>query len=142
MNVEDIETFLALRGIMPGTRLYMDSDYQCPTKRWVLGPFSNAFRNFLQILDVAGYQPESWDCDDFARAAQFFASVCHRKTEGRRVAALAFGLFLFQPKGGPHAQNIVFTDEQQGGILHYEPQTQSEADLTREEEQSCYADCI
>lgn len=138
MNVEKIEEFLALRSIMPVARLFMDENYQCPTERWVLGPFSDAFLKFLQILDVNGYKPEAFDCDDFARAAAFFAGVCHVKTEGRKVAALAFNKFLFQSKSGPHCLNIVFTNEQDGGIMYYEPQTRTKAELASAEEQSCF----
>jgi hypothetical protein len=131
-----------------GYPLFADDSYECPSEGWVAETFARDFARFKQSVagNIAGlaYNPEAFDCDDFARLAASYAGLLHRASRGiQDKTALAFGEFWFDSnttKGG-HAINIavVAGPDQRPKLLFFEPQTCEILNLSQSEVESCRA---
>jgi hypothetical protein len=136
--MERYEVYSALTriGVKPQTWLLLDELYSCPARDWVLGEFSAALRRNLEALGLTDWLAEGNDCDDFSFMARAFASISQGRTNPK--AGLAFGIFIYVTRHRlAHAINVAVIDA--GGVLFYEPQLQTAAELTREEIESCTA---
>jgi hypothetical protein len=125
-------------GANPQTFTPFDSNYQCPSKAWVLDVFSDSLNRSLYALGLVSWKTEAWDCDKFARLAAVLGAIEHARTPWREQAALALGVFCYVPAAGPHAINFAVVDPHTMEIVWLEPQTQKEVKLTEDEIGTCY----
>lgn len=120
-----------------------DDDYSLPTKRWILGPFSEAFSNRLIDDGVSVPRTNANDCDDFAYRAWDFAKILNTRSNPSDLA-IAFGVLVFYPdnaNGIGHAINFAIVSNE-GEIMFYEPQTRKELILSTSEHYLCSYCCI
>ena len=110
----------------------VDRDYVGVDYSFVTGDFTKALWSAKRFFGIYGWEAESFDCDDFARAAAALAQYLHHKTAGRpKDTALAFGeLWYRKDNGEGHAINI-FVDA--GNVFKFEPQTASFVELSAAE---------
>lgn len=135
---------LEAHGIMPMEgSLIWDERYVLPELSWLCGPYAEALRGFYSALAIGAWLPEMWDCDNFARLDQVFASILHRRTPGAPEAELLFGSFAFirdRDEMG-HAVNFTLAPIAPGADIlapvFFEPQTQALLSLSRKEIASC-----
>ena len=135
MTSAELNALLTAADFNCGDIQFSDRAYVCPMKDWVLGEFAEAFRRQRQVFKVDNYEPESNDCDDFARDAVTFAEKLHVRTGEHRDAALAIGLLHYtRDAGGAHAVNLWAVDNNgTREIIVVEPQTGQEIKLSESE---------
>ena len=111
------------------TVIVADRNYNLPTMTWLRGPFAKAFRAFMSEYGTSKWRT-TFDCDDFARAYQLLAQMCHTQTgiaeERMQAEGIAIGrVYYMMDSGGGHAINVVVTADNQGinTIKYMEPQT-------------------
>lgn len=133
-----------LRGILIDNKInsirfvVADSEYNLPSKSWVLNEFSKSLYSCLKFLNIHDYKPSNNDCDDFSRFAAVLAQILHHRTSPNNNTALAIGEFWYRDeKIGSHAINIIIYLDETPKIMFYEPQTQKEVFLSESEIQSC-----
>lgn len=116
-----------------------DSLYALPALEWLSGDFATAFFAFRNREGLV-YENGDCDCDDFVRAASWYAWKCFRATADRpRRASLAFGSFYFQRDSGEaHALNAaICRDLDALRLVFFEPQLGTLVNLNNGEIQSC-----
>lgn len=137
----DLIELMDLQGIIPwDAGKFADAAYALPDAGWVGDEFALAFRSFIMQLKQGTWTSEANDCDDFARAAAFFAQYLHHNTPDKsKGTSLAFGEFWYEPSGGPHAINIFVYRDAAGALRvgFFEPQTFMVVQLSVREWQSC-----
>jgi hypothetical protein len=115
-----------------------DQSYSVPTKRWVLGPFSESLKKEVARRGLSQPRPEANDCDDFAwRAFDWARTLNARSNPYDR--AITFGVIKFYPdnaQGIGHAINVAVVDFEET-VMFYEPQTYQELILTPSEHYLC-----
>jgi hypothetical protein len=146
--------FLCDCGIPPTAELLLlDSDYVCPSEKWVREVFAPDFKAFKQSLAWSiqhavdlEWVEEEFDCDNFSLLATSYASILHHATRSRKKEArtgFLFGEFYYTmgtfPFGG-HAINaaIVTNERNRPRLLFFEPQDCTIVQLTQSEIESCY----
>lgn len=83
--------------------------------------FGKRFASFLWRAKLS-YADESWDCDNFARSAAYYAAEDHARWE-KVSAALAFGEVWYVGEDGGHAINwAAHVENEKVKICLYEPQ--------------------
>lgn len=113
-----------------------DRSYACPTLNWLKMVFAEALETFQSEFSQERWDQDINDCDDFARAAAFYAQWLHHNTKAPKAAALAFGELWFQQKtGGWHAINCAVVEDNK--LVFFEPQNQTVIQLTDDERLSC-----
>ena len=122
-----------------------DRAWECPPERWFTGEYSMKLHEFFGRLNVS-FRADTFDCDDFARGAAFYAQVLHRGDAGRvKGTALAVGELVYTaeqtPNGGPagrHAINFAVVLGADGAkrLVFYEPQLRLPLTLSRREVES------
>jgi len=134
-----IKQFLLLAGVgREGVVIECaDRAYALPAADWVHGEFARAWAG--EALDLGlRYDPETVDCDDFARLCAAFAARLHAQTSDRpRGTALAFGECWYEKDTGEnHAINCFITSLPDGdlklrpSLRFFEPQTGTPLSLT------------
>jgi hypothetical protein len=116
LTSEEVFNFVAYTNWVTTTKAILaDPVYALPSEKWVFGEFADAFKNFLFVFRNQKYTVEANDCDDFARAAGFFASYLHSGTPNRLSGTgIAFGEFWYVTDiGQAHAINFaIVVDEE------------------------------
>lgn len=135
MTSAQIQSFFRSRAVLA------DTDYACPTLRWLQGPFWDSFQADRWAKGLRVWERKN-DCDNFARAYAQHAQDCHalsRRTQDAdsSTEGLAVGeIFYTQEKsGGGHAIVCAFTD---AGRLFIEPQNGLTLALTEREIDSIF----
>lgn len=95
--------------------------------------FGKRFASWLWRANVGNSGDESFDCDDFAGAAAFFARLDHATWHGNVDAGVAFGeVWYVDSDTGPHAVNFsAHSENDQIKIKLWEPQVQWNENGTR-----------
>lgn len=121
------------------TKIIVDKNYVCPSRKWVKNYYGWYWRICKQMN--LSWSPD-YDCDDFARLAAAYAQIAHSTTKwngvGVKPEGLAFGEFFYKRKkdGEAHAINLVLVENAE--MSWWEPQTGRELKLNREEIVSCF----
>jgi len=129
VTTKQIADLCAKHGIRERALNLLDSQYACPSRKWIEGGFADWFTATLQAMRF-NYAPMSSDCDDFADLARVFAQWCNSRTTDDEVA-LAFGVFgYFSETIGGHCINVAIIGGKE--LAFYEPQPQFKALRFRE----------
>lgn len=114
------------------TVLWLDEKYDLPAERYILGPFSESFRERIRQLNLMWRRDKS-DCNTFALIAMAHARECHLASSGKH--SFAFGSVVYWTPNGKHAANVFATHSHTGAIVIrvWEPQTQRLVPLTVDE---------
>ncbi len=129
---------------MAAPPLAADSAYALPTRAWLLDVYAPWFKEHLRLWDVASWEAEAHDCDDFAVMYRACAQVAHarhvRRLPGKdprtgvtyKKTGFAVGEFWYKDSRiGAHAINVAVTAD--AGVVFVEPQTGFQKHLTPDE---------
>jgi len=137
-----ITLLLGQHGIRPQYPIFADRDYLLPDKRWLLGDAADAWRDVKERLGVAAYKAGSNDCDNFTRLWVAWMQILHHRTLGAETGtALAVGEFWYQSEtlGGPHDTGVfIYAEDGDLKVGFFEPQTEKQIFLSRDEQTTCY----
>jgi len=145
-----VEQHLGAIGINPDyyKGVVADGHYALPTEEWVRTSFSSSFKTFKDSIIKGPWVSEENDCDDFARAAAFFAQLLHHNTQNKLSnTGLAIGEFWYTMRDrkeglaiGAHAINFILVRDKSENIrvLFFEPQISQVVELTDKEIRSCF----
>ena len=116
-----------------------DERYVLPTRAQVNDEFADEFRARLPEMGLREYVPESGDCDDYGLEAWNLMRRFWRKTPGAVRAGIAFGPLDFLRRDGIAHEIDFYITLENGKLLcvPWEPQTQTDQQLNREEFESC-----
>lgn len=84
LSARDIIAELLDLGLTPSQITLTDETYRCPARSW-LTLFAGGLGSRLPP-----YDPESFDCEDFARLARVYATEANRVANTKPKAAIAF----------------------------------------------------
>lgn len=147
MTALAIKRFLDSMGIIPAKYFINDREYSLPKLEYLNGNFASDFYEYLKAWNLLDYEPEKFDCDNFAMNAMTLASNVHAKTPRGMAKGLAFGVFNYDRGNNPddgHAINFAIVIGKNGvpQIAFFEPQRAVERlplqiQLSRAEIESC-----
>ena len=114
-----------------GVGFFPDTDYACPTRSWLLGPFAKYYKEMCVALGTTKWTTKN-DCDDFAALYRLLAHQCFFIDNKADTESIAVGEVWYYPdSGGGHAINFALIDEDT--LIFIEPQTCEEVQLSKSE---------
>jgi hypothetical protein len=142
ISADDLFRAVVQMGIRPTIVQTADAHYDLPAADWFIGSFAQSLHEALDALNLVRYQPQSNDCDDYARMGASLAQLLHFHTRPRGTTGLAVGEFWYQIRnmGGAHAICVAITRLSPTSplqLMALEPQNQTPVILTPQEIQSC-----
>jgi hypothetical protein len=123
---QDLFKLLVSEGFPESGISLADDFYAVPTKE-SLKKFGRRLYNFLSSNNLAEWDEEIWDCDDFAFSAKFLCSIDNKKHKSatKNDSSIGFGMAWILESTGAHAINIVVLKEKNNYVIKYlEPQIQ------------------